>query len=55
MANKKAKWTYELVKEYVENLGYELISEEYINIDERLCFKDSEGYYYMVINIKQNK
>lgn len=46
MANKKVKWTYELVKEYVESLGYELVSEEYINIDERLCFKDSEGYYY---------
>ena len=48
MANKKAKWTYELVKEYVESLGYELISEKYINIDERLCFKDLEGYYYMM-------
>lgn len=43
---KNIKWTYELVKEYVESLGYELISDKYINNKTKLLFKDKEGYYY---------
>jgi len=45
MANKKAKWTYELVKEYVESLGYELVSEE-CNFN-KLILKDKENYFYI--------
>lgn len=46
MAN--IKWTYALVKEYVESLGYELISEEYINIEIKISIKDKDGYFYLV-------
>ena len=40
------KWTYELVKEYFEKLGYELLSKEYINNRARLVFTDKQGYFY---------
>jgi hypothetical protein len=42
------QFTYQYVKEYIENLGYQLISEEYINIDQLLVLTDYEGYYYKI-------
>jgi len=42
------KFKFDEVKQYVENLGYELISKEYINIKEKLILKDKNGYYYMI-------
>ena len=45
---KHTKWNYVLVKEYVENLGYELISEKYINNKTKLLLIDKQGYYYEV-------
>jgi len=41
----KIKYTFEEVKELVNNLGYELISKEY-NYKVKIIFKDKEGYYY---------
>jgi hypothetical protein len=51
------KYTYEEVKEYVEKLGYEFISEEYINVFKKFIIKDKEGYYYLCNfnNIKNHK
>jgi len=42
------KWYFKLVKEYVENIGYILISDEYINSNTKLILKDKEGYYYVI-------
>jgi hypothetical protein len=42
------KWTYELVKEYVGNLGYELVSKEFISFDNKIILKDNEGYFYYI-------
>jgi len=44
----RRKFTYEEVKEFVNNLGYELISEEYKNNSTKLALKDEKGYYYMI-------
>jgi len=41
------KYTFEEVKEYANNLGYEIISEKYINCFKKLIFKDDNGYYYL--------
>jgi len=43
---KYIQWTYEMIKEYIESLGYILISKEYKNTDTKLVFKDKDGYYY---------
>jgi hypothetical protein len=50
------KWTYELVKEFVESLGYILISTKYINNITEIIIKDKEGYLYntKLITIIQN-
>jgi hypothetical protein len=40
------KYTYQEVKKIVEDLGYKLVSKEYIDIDSKLIFKDQDGYYY---------
>jgi hypothetical protein len=40
------KWTYKLVKEYLEKLGYELLSKEYKNCKQKLVLKDQDGYLY---------
>jgi len=50
------KYTYEEVKIYVNNLGYELISKEYIN-NKKLILKDIDGYYYFIIltNLQRGK
>jgi len=45
----RRKYTYKIVKELLNEKGYELISEEYISIDKKLSIKDNEGYYYYVI------
>lgn len=39
-------YTYEYVKEYVENLGYILISKEYKNVFTHLILTDKYGYMY---------
>ena len=43
------KYTYKEVKAIVENLGFELISKEYLNCKEKLILKDKEGYLYYSI------
>jgi len=50
------KLTYQEVKEFVENLGYELISESYIS-KIKLILKDYKGYYYTIKinNLKSGK
>jgi len=40
------KFTYEEVRKYIENLGYILISKEYINNNTKLILKDYEDYLY---------
>ena len=42
------KYTYEEVKVFVNSLGYELISKEYINNKQKLVLKDNEGYFYLI-------
>ena len=49
MGRNNAKFTYEYVKEYINNLGYELINNEYINNKTKLILKDYEGFYYCTI------
>ena len=54
---KYIKWNYELIKEFVKNLGYELISKEYIGNKTKLILKDKDGYYYYsnFSNIQNNR
>jgi len=40
------KYTYEEVKKYLANLGYELLDKEYKISNFKLTMKDKEGYYY---------
>jgi len=42
----KKKLSYEEVKNNLKTVGYELISQEYINSNKKLIAKDIEGYYY---------
>lgn len=48
------RWNYNLVKQYFTDLGYDLISNKYINVDSKLIFKDKNNYYYFnsLYNIK---
>jgi len=47
----KRKHTYEEIKQYINNLGYELISKEYKNNSTKLIFVDNFGYlYYSSLN-----
>lgn len=39
-------WTYESIKEFIENRGYKLVSENYKNYSTNLILEDSEGFYY---------
>jgi hypothetical protein len=48
MGKNNKKYTYEEVKQYVENLGYLLISKEYINNKTNLIIQDSYGYLYSI-------
>jgi len=42
------KYTYEEVKKFVNDLGYELISKDYIIGNKKLILKDKDGYFYTV-------
>ena len=42
------KYTYNYIKESVNNLGYELLDKIYNNSITKLTLKDSEGYYYYI-------
>lgn len=41
-----SKLTYEYIKDFFSKMGYILLSEQYISMDEKLIFKDSAGYMY---------
>lgn len=41
------KYTYEEVKYFLKNLGYELMSSEYENNKSKFILKDESGYYYL--------
>jgi hypothetical protein len=41
-----ARHTYKEAKNLLENLGYELLNEDYINVHTNMIFKDKEGYWY---------
>ena len=43
------KCTYEDVKQYIESLGYKLVSEYYNNNHQQLIIIDTSGYYYTTI------
>jgi hypothetical protein len=47
LSRKRIKWTFELVKEFVEKLGYELISNNYITSKTSIILKDKNGYFYL--------
>ena len=40
------KYSLEIARDTLALKGYELISDYYNNLDEKLVFKDKEGYYY---------
>lgn len=40
------KLTYDEVKKFIERLGFELITKEYLDKDNPLTIKDNEGFYY---------
>jgi len=42
------KTDFNIVKQYIEELGYELISKEYLNNAQKLILKDIIGYYYVI-------
>ena len=42
------KTDFNIVKQYIEELGYELISKEYLNNSQKLILKDAIGYYYVI-------
>jgi len=42
------KTDYYVVKQYVEELGYDLISKEYLNNAQKLILRDKDGYYYVI-------
>ena len=50
------KYKYKEVKEFVELLGYELISKTYIGVHTKIIIKDHEGYFYTIIfkDLKNN-
>lgn len=44
----KRKWTLEKVKNYCNELGYEVLDDIYINVSTKLTLKDKEGYLYSI-------
>jgi len=42
------KFTVEEAEMFLKNLGYKLIGREYFRNNQKLIFKDKEGYYYFV-------
>lgn len=56
--SKKHKYTYEEVKEYIEQFNYKLLSDGYINVNEPLliqCDNKHEPYKTTFHNFKQGK
>lgn len=53
----KKKCTYEEVNKIAKGLGYQLISETYMNNRGKLILKDIDGYFYYsnLSNLKSNK
>ncbi len=51
------KFTYNEVKDTVHNLGYILLSKDYINNREKLLLMDEYGYFYQISlsNLKNNR
>ena len=46
------KLTYNEVKKFIEGLGYELLSKEYINSKTKLLIKCDKGHEFkMIFNI----
>lgn len=45
--NRNQKYTYEEVKEYIESFGYKLLSEEYVNANNKLLILCDKGHEYM--------
>jgi len=53
--NNKINWDFEKVKKYVEDKGYNLLSERYIKNSQKLTMSDNDGYlYYIGIATFQN-
>ena len=49
------KLTYDEVKEFIENLGYELLSKEYVNSKTKLLIKCDKGHEFkMIYNMLQS-
>jgi hypothetical protein len=46
LVNINRKFSYDEVKKYIDDLGYELLNNEYQDIRSRITVKDKEGYYY---------
>lgn len=44
----KKKWNYELMKQFIKELEFELIDKEYKGIDEKITIKDNDGYFYYI-------
>jgi len=57
MGNKKRiQWNYQLVSEFINSLGYKLLSEIYLKYAQKLILRDAEGYLYFTSleNLKSN-
>lgn len=54
---KGKKLTYEEVKNFINSLGYELLSKEYLRNEQKLILRDDEGYLYStsINNLKNNR
>lgn len=48
MGKNNKKFIYKEVKEFINSLGYQLISEEYINNRTKLTIQDKDDYLYFV-------
>jgi hypothetical protein len=44
----KRIWNIDSAKDYIRVLGYNLISQTYLNVDEKLILADEYGYYYFI-------
>jgi len=49
MGKNNKKYTYEEVKKIIEDKGYALVSDKYLNNRTKLIFKDKEGYLYFSV------
>lgn len=46
--NKRIKWNYDLVKKFIEDKGYELLSNEYINTKHKLKLRCPNGHEFEI-------